>query len=305
MTPIILDCDPGFDDAAALLVLLAEAPERVLGITTVAGNVSLERTQINARAIVDMSGRPVRVYAGCPKPLSISHVDAAHIHGASGIPDADFQSPSCPLQPEHAVDFLTATLEAAAPRSVDLCCVGPLTNLATTLCMRPHLAARINKLVIMGGAIGLGNTTPAAEYNFYADPQAAHAVFAAEIPRVLLPLDTTSAMLFDIAFCDEIAEAGSAAAGFIAERLRRPGHPRFEDKGRPLHDLCAIGYVLWPDLFSGRSCNVAIDTSEGINRGRSVIDYWRSSETANSVVIDEIAQKTFRRRVAEAFSKLP
>lgn len=290
---IILDCDPGLDDAVAILLLLA-APEAVAGITTVAGNVELHQTQWNARGIVDQAPRRVPVYAGCPRPLAVEHVHAKHIHGETGIAGTRFDTVETPLEDEHAVDFLTRTLQGAEDRSITLCFVGPLTNLAVVLIKAPQLARKVKQLVLMGGAIGLGNTTPAAEYNIYADPHAARVVFEADFERVVLPLDTTSTVLVDGALAERVASVGTQAAAFLAPLLALPvAHPRFAGKGRPMHDMCAVGYCLWPELFTGRMCNVTVDCSEGPSRGRTIIDYWGNTRQPNAMVIDQVNNEVF------------
>lgn len=296
---IILDCDPGLDDAVAILLLLSAKIE-VAGITTVAGNVELHQTQWNARGIVDRAPRRVPIYAGCPRPLALDHVHAKHIHGETGIANTKFDSVETPLETEHAVDFLTRTLHAAEDRSVTLCFVGPLTNLAVVLIKAPELARKVKKLVLMGGAIGLGNTTPAAEYNIYADPHAARVVFEADFPRVMLPLDTTSTVLVDIALAERVAGISTPAASFLAPLLALPvAHPRFAGKGRPMHDMCAVGYCLWPELFTGRDCNVVVDCAEGPGRGRTIIDYWGNTRKPNAMVIDRVDTETFLSRFVE------
>lgn len=291
---IILDCDPGLDDAVAIMLLLSAPGMDVAGITTVAGNVELHQTQWNARGIVDHAPRSVPVYAGCPRPLAVEHVHAKHIHGETGIAGTRFEKVNTPLEDEHAVDFLTRMLKGAPERSATLCFVGPLTNLAVVLIKAPELARKVRQLVLMGGAIGLGNTTPAAEYNIYADPHAARVVFEADFDRVVLPLDTTSTVLIDTAFAQRVAQIGSPGAVFLAPLLALPvSHPRFAGKGRPMHDMCAVGYCLWPELFSGRQCNVVIDCSDGPGRGRTVIDYWGNKREPNAKVIDQVDVAAF------------
>lgn len=294
---IILDCDPGLDDAVAIMLLLSAPDTDVAGITTVAGNVELHQTQWNARGIVDKAPRGVRVYAGCPGPLVVEHVHAKHIHGETGIAGTRFETVETPLENEHAVDFLTRTLKGADERSVTLCFVGPLTNLAVVLIKAPELARKVKRLVLMGGAIGLGNTTPAAEYNIYADPHAARVVFDADFERIVLPLDTTSTVLVDAALAERVAQIGTPGAALIAPLLALPvAHPRFAGKGRPMHDMCAVGYCLWPELFSGRHCNVVVDCSDGPSRGRTIIDYWGNKREANATVIDQVDIDAFLER---------
>jgi len=188
---VIIDCDPGNDDAIALLLALASPEIEVAAITVVAGNVGLDHTARNARAVAELARHPVPVYAGAVKPLLRPPLDAAHIHGETGLKGAELPAPVRALGPGTAADFLRATLRAAAPRSVTLCALGPLTNLALALAIEPAIAAGIARIVLMGGAIGLGNTSPAAEFNMIADPHAAAIVFAAGVPIVMVPIDLT------------------------------------------------------------------------------------------------------------------
>lgn len=299
---LVLDCDPGLDDAVAIILLLS-ADIDIAGITTVAGNVEVEQTQWNARGIVDVSPRRVSVHAGCPRPLVVEHVHAKHIHGETGIAGTRFDEVETPLDDEHAVDFLSRLLNGADERSVTLCFVGPLTNLAVVLVRSPALARKVRRLVLMGGAIALGNTTPAAEYNIYADPHAAKVVFEADFERVMLPLDTTSTVLIDKALAQRVAAIDNPAARFLAPLLALPvTHPRFAGKGRPMHDMCAVGYCLWPELFSGRECHVVIDCSDGPGRGRTIIDYWGNRSQPNAMVIDAIEAETFLDRFVETLA---
>tara|TARA_R100000365_G_C2731606_1_gene61766 strand:- start:259 stop:1176 length:918 start_codon:yes stop_codon:yes gene_type:complete len=301
---IILDCDPGLDDAVAIMLLLSVPGIEVAGITTAAGNVELHQTQWNTRGILDRAPRRVPVYAGCPRPLAVPHVHAKHIHGDTGIAGVRFEAVETPLEKEHAVDFLIRTLSSAPERSVTLCFVGPLTNLAVVLVKAPELAQKVERLVLMGGAIGLGNTTPAAEYNIYADPHAARVVFEADFERVVLPLDTTSTVLVDTALAARVAKIGTPGADFLAPLLALPvAHPRFAGKGRPMHDMCAVGYCLWPELFSGRQCNVTIDCSEGPSRGRTIIDYWGNKREPNALVIDQVDIEGFLTRFHDTLAE--
>src|SRR5258708_9103943 len=184
---VILDCDPGFDDAVAILLALA-CPEAIdlVAITTVAGNVGVEHTARNARAVVALAGAATPVYAGCPRPLVAPPRDAAHIHGADGIAGVVLAPPREPPQTEHAVDLIRRRLRGAAPGSITLCAVAPLTNLAAAVVQEPAIVGAVSRLVLMGGALGLGNATPAAEFNLFADPHAAKVVFGAGWPTVMV-----------------------------------------------------------------------------------------------------------------------
>src|SRR5258706_1301532 len=184
--PVILDCDPGFDDAVAILLALA-CPEAIdlVAIRTVSGNVGVAQTARNAGAVVALAGKPTPVYAGCPRPLVRAPRDAADIHGTDGMAGAVLPPSPRPVESEHAVDLLRRRLRAAPPASVTVCAVAPLTNLAAAVVQEPAVVRAVRRLVLMGGAIGLGNVTPAAEFNLFADPHAARVVFGAGWPIVM------------------------------------------------------------------------------------------------------------------------
>lgn len=299
----VLDCDPGIDDAAAILLALAAPELRPAAITIVAGNVETSLGAWNARGIVDIAGRPAPIFAGCPRPMVFGHVHAKHIHGDDGLSGHGFTTVTTPLQARHAVEFLIKRLDAAPDASVTLCFVGPLTNLGVVLVQRPDLAAKVEKLVMMGGAIGVGNVTPAAEYNIYVDPHAAEVVFAAPLKRILLPLEATATALFDAATLARWAEQDNAATRFLMPVLSQPvTQPRYGGRGRPLHDLCAVAYCLWPELFSGRDCWVDIASEAGANRGRTSIDYWNIGGRANTFVVDQIDRVGMTERVFAIFA---
>lgn len=275
MKTIIIDCDPGLDDAVALLLAVASPDLEIQAVTVVAGNVVLERTAMNARAILDHVSCPVPVFAGCPRPVVVEPYYAAYIHGASGLQDLELAPPVRAIESSHAVDVLTATLEAAAPRSVWICALGPLTNIAAVLIQRPELERKIGRLIAMGGAIGVGNTTPAAEFNIFVDPHAADRVMKADIPITLIPLDVTEAVVMDRWRLAPLRQGTGAIRDLAARIMDRPHpQPRWGERGIPIHDACVIGHVLWPDLFEGGDYGVQVDTSDGCSRGRTVIDIW-------------------------------
>jgi purine nucleosidase len=191
---IIIDTDPGQDDAVAILLALASPEEiDVLGITAVAGNVPLHLTQKNARIVCELAGRrDIRVFAGCDKPLVVPLVTAEHVHGKTGLDGPEMIEPTMPLQDQHAVDFIIDTLRTEPAGTVTLCPLGPLTNIATAFLKAPDIISRVKEIVLMGGAyFEVGNITPAAEFNIYVDPEAAAHVFGAGIPLVVIPLDAT------------------------------------------------------------------------------------------------------------------
>ena len=228
--PLIIDCDPGQDDAIALLMAIASPKELdLLGVTAVAGNVPLAKTEANARRIRDLAGRPeLPVYAGCPRPMVRTPVTAEAVHGPSGIDGADLPEPSRPAEETHAVDFLVQTL-AEASRPVTLAPLGPLTNVALAVIKCPSILDNVAEIVAMGGAVGLGNVTPAAEFNIYADPHAAHVVFDAGVPLTMVGLDVTRQAIATQARIDAIRSLGTAPAfavcGMLEYYVREPRLP--------------------------------------------------------------------------------
>ena len=277
-SPLIIDCDPGVDDAIALLLTLAPAhPLPLLGITTVAGNVPLTLTHRNARKICTLAGKPnTPVYAGCPRPLLRSLATAEEVHGATGLQGADLPEPAGTAPTQHAVNFLISQLlNAAEPITVAV--LGPLTNIAVALIQSPQIARNIKQLVMMGGARGQGNITPSAEFNIYVDPHAAHVVFTAGIPTVLFTLDTTHQVLTTPERLARIRAIGNpvatAAAGMLAF-YGRGDRNLYDLPGGPLHDPCVIAYLLNQDLFTTKQVPITIETTGEQTMGRTVIDWY-------------------------------
>lgn len=280
---IIIDTDPGQDDAAAILLALASPEDLdVLGLTIVAGNVPLSYTSRNARIVCELAGRSdVAVYEGALKPLERPQVTAEHVHGKTGLDGAVLPEPTMPVQPLHAVDFIIETLMREEPGTVTMCTLGPLTNLALALRKAPDVAPRIKELVMMGGGFFEGgNITPAAEFNIYVDPQAADIVFRAGMPITMLPLDVTHQLLTTKARVARIAALGTdvsrAMVGWL-EFFERFDEEKYGSDGGPLHDPSVIAYLLKPELFSGRHCNVEIETQSELTVGMTVVDWWRVS----------------------------
>lgn len=297
--PVIIDCDPGQDDAIAILLALA-SPEEIdlLAVTAVAGNVPLARTQENARKLVALAGRPdVPVYAGCDRPLVRSLVTAEYVHGKTGIDGADLPTPTQPLADGHAVQAIINLVRSRPEKSVTICPVGPLTNVAMALRLAPDLAGRIRQIVLMGGAIGLGNITPAAEFNIYVDPHAADIVFRSGVPLVMHGLDVTHQACCTKERLDRLRAIGSPVSEAAYGMLTFYGvydQTRGDGQGAPLHDPCAIAYVISPDLFQGRDCAVDIDLSAGPSIGRTLVDWGGvTGRPANCRVIDRINADAF------------
>jgi len=307
---IIIDTDPGQDDAVAILLALASPELEILGIATVAGNVPLALTEKNARKICELAGRPdVPVYAGAVRPMVNDLVTAEHVHGKTGLDGPDLPDPRMPLQAKHAVDWIIETLMAHEAGEVTLCTLGPLTNIALALVREPAIASRVREIVLMGGGFFEGgNVTPAAEFNIYVDPHAADVVFRSGIPIVMMPLDvthkalTTSARI--AAFRNLGTHVGSATAEML-EFFERFDEEKYGSDGGPLHDPCVIAYLLQPELFSGRLCNVSIETASELTLGMTVIDWWRVTDRpANAHVMRDIDHEGFFRLLVERLGRL-
>ena len=308
---IIIDTDPGQDDAAAIMLALGSPAEiHVLGITAVAGNVPLALTERNVRIICELCARPdIKVFAGADRPLSRSLVTAEHVHGKTGLDGPELTEPTMPLQPGHAVDFIIETLLSEAPGTVTLCTLGALTNIALALTKAPEIASRVRELVMMGGGFFEGgNITPAAEFNIYVDPQAADIVFKSGIPIVMMPLDVTHRVLTHKARVEKIKAIGSPAAVAMAEMLEffeRFDIEKYGSDGGPLHDPTVIAYLLRPDLFKGRDCNVEIETKSELTMGMTVVDWWRvTGRNPNARVMREVDADGFFELLTERLARL-
>jgi purine nucleosidase len=296
---IIIDTDPGQDDAAAILLALASPELDILGITAVAGNVPLDWTTRNALIICELAGRAdVPVYAGAHAPLKRPLVTAEHVHGKTGLDGPLLDEPVGELQDEGAVDFIIRTLRTEETGTVTLCALGPLTNLALALQKAPEIAGHIAEIVLMGGGFFEGgNITPAAEFNIYVDPEAADVVFRAGVPIVMMPLDVTHKVLTTRARTEAIAALPSKATRALAEMLvffERFDEQKYGSDGAPLHDPCVIAYLLRPELFAGRFCNVEIETASDLTRGMTVVDWWHVTDRApNATVMREVDAEGF------------
>jgi len=277
---IIIDTDPGIDDAVAILLALGAREElEVIGIVAVAGNLPLPQTERNARRICELAGRAdIPVYAGCARPMLRALATAEHIHGETPRDRLLLPEPTMPLRPQHGVDFLIETLRGEAAGTITLCALGPLTNIAMTLVKAPEVAGRIAELVIMGGAcFELGNVTPAAEFNIHVDPHAAAIVFDSGVPITMIPLDVTHQVQTTpkrLAALRALGNrCGSAVAALLAsfERKRRS---KFGTRATALHDPAVIAYLLRPTLFRGREVNVVIEMESPLTIGMTVADWW-------------------------------
>jgi inosine-uridine nucleoside N-ribohydrolase len=273
-TPVILDCDPGHDDAVALLLALASPELELLGVTTVSGNQTLERTTANAIRVLDHAGRThIPVAAGAPRPLVRERQVAANVHGETGLDGPDLPPPSREPESDHAIDWIAAAIAASAG-PVTLVPTGPLTNVALLLARHPELATKLERIVLMGGAIGLGNVTPAAEFNIWVDPEAAQRVFTSGVDLTMVGLDVTHQALLKPAHAERLARAGRAGKlvadlfAFYSQFHRR----RYGWEGAPVHDAVAMAHVIDDTLLRIEHCAVIIDTGPELSRGRTYVD---------------------------------
>jgi purine nucleosidase len=309
--PIIIDTDPGQDDAVAILLALASPELEVLGITAVAGNVPLALTEKNARKICELAGRPdIKVHAGAIRPMVRSLTTAEHVHGKTGLDGPVLPEPRMPLQAQHSVDYLVETLMSRDAGTVTLCTLGPLTNVALALVKEPRIASRIARIVAMGGGFFEGgNTTPAAEFNIYVDPQAARVVFEAGIPITLIPLDCTHQALTTagrVAKFRAMTNRSGPAVAALLDFFERFDEHKYGTDGGPLHDPCVIAWLLKPDLFTGRDVNVAIECESPLTMGMTVVDWWRvTGRLANAHVIRNVDAEGFFDLLTERIARLP
>ncbi|MDC0656932.1 nucleoside hydrolase [Leisingera sp. SS27] len=308
---IIIDTDPGQDDAVAILLALA-SPEDLdlLGVTCVAGNVPLELTSKNARIVCEAAGRTdVPVYAGSAAPLARPLITAEHVHGQTGLDGPDLWEPAMPLADGHGVDFIIDTLRSHEPGTVSLCTLGPLTNIAAALSTAPDIIPRVQEIVMMGGAyFEVGNITPAAEFNIYVDPEAAESVFKSGVPVTVMPLDVTHKVLATKPRVEAIRALDTRVGHFTAEMLdffERFDVEKYGSEGGPLHDPCVIAWLLKPELFSGRHVNVEIETASELTLGMTVADWWGvTNRKPNALFIGDADADGFFTLLTERLARL-
>lgn len=307
---IIIDTDPGQDDAVALLLAFGSPELEVLGVTCVAGNVPLALTLKNARKICELAGRAdVPVFAGADKPLACDLVTAEEVHGETGLDGVDLPEPKMPVQDEHAADFIVRMVKAEPAGSVTLCPLGPLTNIALALRKAPEIAERLAGIVLMGGGYFIqGNVTPSAEFNIYVDPEAADEVMKSGAKVTFMPLDCTHQALTSRARMERIAKAGpvGAAVAQLNAYYERFDVEKYGTDGAPLHDPCVIAYLLRPELFTGKFVNVEIETKSPLTRGATVADWWGATDRKpNATFIRDIDAEGFFTLLAERLASLP
>jgi inosine-uridine nucleoside N-ribohydrolase len=302
-TPILLDCDPGHDDAIALLLALASPEVELLGVTTVAGNQTLDKTTANAIRVLEFAGRgDIPVAAGADRPIVRDQYVAAYVHGETGMDGPDLPPPQSEPVGRHAVDFLADTIREAG-RPVTLVPTGPLTNVALMLALHPD--ARPERIVLMGGAIAEGNVTPAAEFNIWCDPEAAARVFASGIDVTMVGLDVTHKALFTQEYNNRLeGRVGAMVQQLLAFYNQFHRHVyRFD--GSPIHDAVAVAHVLNPNLVETAERNVEIDVESELCRGRTVVDLWRRTErTPNAHVGVDIDSEGFLELLVDRLNSL-
>ena len=281
---IIIDCDPGQDDAVNLLLAMSSPDELdILGITAVAGNVPLALTERNARLMCDIAGRSdIPVYAGCKEPLVRELITAENVHGTTGIDGVEITEPRQPLQEQHAVDFIVDALRAAEDDAITLVPTGPLTNIAKAIAKSPDVLPKIKEIVLMGGAMREGgNHSPSAEFNILVDPQAAYVVFNCERPITQMGLDVSHQVLSTRERIDRIKEIDNKPAQATVGMLdfyNRHDVEKYKISGAPLHDPCTVAYLLAPDIFEGKLCNVSIETQSELTMGNTAVDFWHVTD---------------------------
>ena len=281
---IILDCDPGQDDAVNLLLAMSSPDElEILGITAVAGNVPLALTEVNARLMCDVAGRSdIPVFAGCDKPMIRKLVTAERVHGPTGINGMEVTKPVHPLQEQHAVDFIIEALSQANDDSITLVPTGPLTNIGVAFTRAPEILPKIREIVLMGGAMReSGNTSPSAEFNILVDPHAADIVFKCGRPITQMGLDASHQVLTTRERIERLKgidnEAARVTVGML-DFFKRHDMAKYDYLGAPLHDPCTVAYLLKPEIFKGKLCNVSVETESELTMGHTAVDFWHVTD---------------------------
>jgi len=303
--PIVVDCDPGHDDAIAILLALASPEVELRGVTTVAGNQTLEKTTRNALKVLELAGRgDIPVAAGADRPLRRELRTAAHVHGETGLDGPDLPEPATAPVSVHAADFLADLLKPG----VVLVPTGPLTNVALLFQRHPEVKERLQRIVWMGGAMGEGNVTPAAEFNAFVDPEAAAVVFASGVEVTMIGLDITHKALFTRAHADRLRDTGKAgrAVAELSDFFQRFHENRYGFDGSPIHDALAVAEVIDPALVTALECNVEIETASQFCDGRTVVDRWHVTDRPrNARVGVDVDAERFLELLVERISALP
>jgi pyrimidine-specific ribonucleoside hydrolase len=307
VTRVIFDCDPGHDDAIALALALASPELELLGVTTVSGNQTLAKTTANAIRVLDHLGRDdIPVAAGAERPLVRERSAAADVHGETGLDGPDLPAAARAPVGEHAIDWIASAL-ATERAPVTLVATGPLTNVALLLARHPQCRAKLERIVLMGGAIGEGNVTPAAEFNIWADPEAARRVFSSDLDLTMVGLDVTHKALMRQEHADRLTASGRAGRlvadlyGFYVEHHRR----KYAWGGAPVHDALAMAHVIDPTLLELARCGVRVDTGPELSRGRTYVDRWGATDWAvNCQVAVDVDAHRFLEMLVERIAQL-
>jgi purine nucleosidase len=295
---VIIDTDPGQDDAVAILLALASPEIELLGITCVAGNVELELTATNAQKICYLAKKPeTLIFAGAAKPMSRDLVTAKHVHGKTGLDGTDLPTPKTAISDIHGVDFIINSLMSSESQEITICALGPLTNVALAIQREPRIISKIKNIVLMGGGFFEGgNITPAAEFNIYVDPEAAAIVLTSKVPIVMMPLDVTHKVLASNDFIMRVSSLGSNTGNAVAGLLNffgRYDSNKYGSDGAPLHDPNVIAYLLKPECYFGKMINVEVELKSDLTLGMTVADWWEVTQKEKNVffVKDVIAQE--------------
>ncbi len=270
---MILDCDTGHDDAIALMVAAKHPDIELLGVTVVAGNQTLDKTLPNTLHVCQHLGIDVPVYGGMDRPMVRDQVVAADVHGKSGLDGPVFGELTRKAEEKHAVQYLIDTL-MASEGDITLVPVGPLTNIGMALRLQPKIASRIKRIVLMGGAVNFGNTTPSAEFNIFVDPEAAHVVFSSGVPVVMMGLDLTNTALADLHIIERMEGIGNNAGKLFGDIMRFTLRSQAVNglTAGPVHDVTAVTYLVAPEIYRTVDAHVEIDLSQGPSYGRTVCD---------------------------------
>jgi len=296
---IIIDTDPGQDDAVALLLALASKELEILGITCVAGNVPLSLTSENARKILELTRyTEIPVFSGADRPIKRTLVTAEHVHGKTGIDGPVLEKPKIKLQSKEAIEFIIETILSYPKDEITLCTLGPLTNIGLAFQREPRIKTLIKEIIMMGGGFFEGgNITPAAEFNIYVDPEAAAEVLVSGIPITMLPLDVTHKALTSRSRIESFRKIGNKAGIATAEMLdffERFDVEKYGSEGGPLHDPNVIAYLLRPEFYEGKYVNVEIEVGSDLTRGMTVVDWWNvTTRKKNVYYIDKVKDEEF------------
>jgi len=281
---IILDCDPGSDDAINLFLAAASQDQfDILGVVAVAGNVGLDKTERNARILCEVMGRSdLRVFAGCDKPLKYPLATAEEVFGREGLDGVKIYEPKLLLQKQNGVDFIIDMLMSHDDQTITLVPTGPLTNIASAMIKNPMIVPKIKEIVLMGGAMREGgNITPSAEFNIYVDPHAAKIVFDAPVKKIVFGLDATYQVLTSKKVLQHIKKIGNSVSDFAYDMLAyysRFDAEKYAQDGAPLHDPCTMAYLIKPEIFKLKECNISIEADAPLTRGHTSVDFWQGTD---------------------------